>query len=153
MVESSTIFPVASRYEQGLEFAQEYLSAGVKDSTRSQYDRVYKIWQDFCLEHDFPEFGVDYTAVASCLSLEMKSSGSYAKVSMLSAAIANEYRRHLLPSPTTHECISQLFRGFRKTNQHSRRPVLPLTEDILRQMVDLVFHPRHGRDGLKASLV
>ena len=142
-----------SSYEEGLEYAKEYLTASVKSSTRTQYDRIYRIWQDFCSENGFPEFGAGYKAVASCLSLEMKNSGSYSKVSMLSAAIANEHRRHLLPSPTAHECISQLFRGFKLCNLQSRQPVLPLTEEIIKQMIDRVYLPCHGRSGLKAPLV
>ena len=72
---------------------------------------------------------------------------------MLSAAIANEHRRNLKPSPTTHECISQLFRGFKLTNQHSRQPVLPLTEEIIKQMLNKLYLPTNGCDGIRAPLV
>ena len=143
----------SSRYDEGLAYAQGYLSASVKDSTRSQYDRVYKIWQDFCTENNLPEFDAGHEALASCLSLVMHDTESFSKVSMLSSAIANEHRRHLKPSPTTHECITQLFRGFKLANQRSRQPVLPLTEEIIKQMINQLYQPAHGRDGIRAPLV
>jgi hypothetical protein len=56
-----------------------------------QYDRVYKIWIDFCAENGLNEFDAGHESVTSCLSLVMSESGSISKVSMLSAAIANEH--------------------------------------------------------------
>ena len=138
---------------RGLVSAQKYLSNSLKPSTRNQYSRVYSVWQEFCRDNGLPEFDAGYEALASCLSLVMDQSNSYSSVSMLSAAIANEHRIHLKPSPTNHECISKLFRGFKLSNQLSRNPVQPLTDQILRQMIDKVYHPSNGRDGLKASLV
>jgi hypothetical protein len=111
------------------------------------------VWKEFCDDNGLPEFEAGYQALAACLSLVMDHTNSYSAVSMLSAAIANEHRIHLKPSPTNHECISKLFRGFKLANQTSRHPVQPLTDQIIRQMVDKVYHPAHGRDGLKASLV
>jgi hypothetical protein len=60
---------------------------------------------------------------------------SYAKVEMFRAAIANEYRIRMLPSPTTHEAISVLFRGLRNADPHQRQARLPITEDILTKNV------------------
>ena len=56
-------------------------------------------------------------------------------------------------SPTNHESISKLFRGFRLLHSQPRNPVLPLTDDIIRQLLDFLYQPEHGRDGLRASLV
>ena len=53
---------------------------------------------------------------------------------MLSAAIANEHRIRMLPSPTTHETISTLFRGFRNEHPQTRAAKLPITEEILDKM-------------------
>jgi hypothetical protein len=78
---------------------------------------------------------------------------SLSAVTMLSAAIANEHRIHLKPSPTNHECISKLFKGFKLSSQKIHHPVMPLTDEIIREMIDKVYHPANGRDGLKASLV
>jgi hypothetical protein len=83
--------------------ALEYLEQGIKLSTRNQYARVYHIWSNFCSENGLPEFG----------ALVMKTDQSLSKVTMLSAAIANEHRIRLSPSPTSHESISKLFRGFK----------------------------------------
>lgn len=137
----------------GLDLAKEYLTRRIKPSTKSHYDRVYQIWQNFCSENNLQEFEAGHEALASCLSLVMKDSGSLGKVTMLSAAIANEYRRNLKTSPTEHRCISDLFKGFRASAETSRQTVLPITETIVRQMIDKVYHPSHGRDGQKASLV
>jgi len=118
-----------------------------------QYDRVYKIWIDFCAENGLNEFDAGHESVASCLSLVMSESGSISKVSMLSAAIANEHRIRMKISPTTHESISKLFRGFHLCHSKTRNPVLPITDDILRRLMNHLYQPAHGRDGLKASLV
>ncbi len=72
---------------------------------------------------------------------------------MLSAAIANEHRLHLKPSPTTHESISKLFRGFKLLHPQDRSPVLPVTEEIIHALFDHLYQGCHGRDGLRASLV
>ena len=137
----------------GLISARKYLSSSLKPSTQSQYARVYSVWKEFCRDNNLPEFEAGHEALASCLSLVMDQTNSYSSVSMLSAAIANEHRIHLKPSPTSHECISKLFKGFKMANQTSRHPVQPLTDQIVRQMMDKLYHPVHGRNGLKAPLV
>jgi hypothetical protein len=142
-----------STLDIGLSSAKKYLSNSLKPSTRSQYSRVYSVWQEFCKDNNLPEFDAGHEALASCLSLVMDQTKSFSAVSMLSAAIANEHRIHLKPSPTSHECISKLFKGFKLATQTSRSPVQPLTDQIIRQMIDKVLHPSHGRDGLKAPLV
>ena len=83
----------------------------------------------------------------------MMQDGSYSKVVMLSAAIANEHRIRMLPSPTTHETISHLFRGFRNEHPQTRTAKLPITDGILGKMYAHLYQPKHGRDGLKASVV
>jgi hypothetical protein len=108
---------------------------------------------DFCEENGLEEFEAGHEALASCLSLVMDQSKSLSKVSMLSAAVANEHRIRLKNSPTNHESISKLFRGFRLSHPQIRNPVLPLTDDIVRRLLDFLYRPEHGRDGLKASLV
>lgn len=59
----------------------------------------------------------------------------------------------MLQSPTTHESISLLFRGFR--NEHSQERVAKrlMTGEILSKMYSHLYRPEHGRDGLKASVV
>jgi hypothetical protein len=137
----------------GLSLAKSYLANRVKDSTKTQYDRIYKIWKTFCSENEIEELAAGHEELASCLSLVMHDNGSLSKVSMLSAAIANEYRRNLKTSPTEHRSIGDLFKGFKASTDQTRHPMLPITEDIVRQMIDKVYHPSHGRDGQKASLV
>ena len=89
--------------------------------------------------------------LAACLSLVMMRDKSYSKVVMLSAAVANEYRIRMLPSPTTHETISTLFRGFRNEHPQTRTAKLPITEEILDKFYN--YQTKHGRDGLRASVV
>lgn len=89
----------------------------------------------------------------ACLSLVMMRDQSYSKVVMLSAAIANEHRIRMLPSPTTHETISTLFRGFRNEHPQTRAAKLPITEEILDKMYAHLYQTQHGRDGLRASVV
>ena len=115
---------------------------------------MYDIWRSFCRDNNIPEFGNDHGPLAACLSLVMMQDESYSKVEMLRAAIANEYRIRMLPSPTTHETISLLFRGFRNENSHHQRTVKQtITEEILTKMYDHLYQKSHGRDGLRASTV
>jgi hypothetical protein len=100
-----------------------------------QYDRICDIWRSFCRENDVVEFGEDHKPLVACLSFVMIQSGSYAKVGMLRAVIAHEYRIRMLSSPTTHEKISVLFRGFKDANPHERQARLPITEEILTKCV------------------
>ncbi len=72
---------------------------------------------------------------------------------MLSAAIANEHRIRMKISPTTHESISKLFRGFQLCHSKTRNPVLPITDAIIQRLIDHLYQPTNGRNGLKASLV
>ena len=120
-----------------------------------QYARVYHLWTDFCAENNLPEFEAGHEALAACLSLVMKNDRSLSKVTMLSAAIANEHRIRLKPSPTTHESISKLFRGFRLSQPSGlcRTPKLPFTEEQIRQLIDKLREPVHGPDSIKASAV
>ena len=100
-----------------------------------------------------PEFGATHTQLAACLSLVMMQEGSYSKTVMLSAAIAHQYRIRMLPSPTVHESISLLFRGFRNEHPQTRTPKSPMTEEILLAMYTYLYRPENGRDGLRASVV
>ena len=109
-----------SSLSAGAVLARYYLSKSVKDSSKQQYTRVYDIWTDFCQRNGVPEFGADHKQLAACLSLVMLEDGSYSKVVTLSAAIAHEYRIRMLQSPTTHETISLLFRGFRNEHPQTR---------------------------------
>ena len=109
-----------------------------------QYDKVYNIWRDFCQNNNVPEFKADHKALAACLSLLMLQDGSYSKVVMLSAAIANEYRIRMLPSPTTHETISLLFRGFRNQHPQTRTAKSLITEEILDKMYSQLHQSGHG---------
>lgn len=177
--ESSVIFEAVydSSLSSGLDVAQYYFSNSVKGSSRQQvrvwsfynntpfrsrytispkifqYGRVYDIWRSFCRENGVAEFGEDHKPLVACLSLVMIESGSYAKVEMLRAAIAHEYRIRMLSSPTTHETISVLFRGFRIAHPHERQARLPITEEILTKMCAQLYQTKHGRDGLLASVV
>jgi hypothetical protein len=100
-----------------------------------------------------PEFGANHKHLAACLSLTMLEDGSYSKVVMLSAAIANVYRLRMLPSPTTHEVISNLFRGFRNEHPQTRTAKQPITDDILCKFYLHLYQSKHGRDGMRASVV
>ena len=99
------------------------------------------------------EFGGDHKPLVACLSFVMMQSGSYAKVELLRAAIAHEYRIRMLSSPTTHEAISVLFRGFKNAHPHERQARLPITEEILTKMCAQLYQPIHGRYGLLTSVV
>ncbi|KAI9553645.1 hypothetical protein GHT06_021570 [Daphnia sinensis] len=72
---------------------------------------------------------------------------------MLRAAIAHEYRIRMLSSPTTHETISDLFRGFRIAHPHERQARLPITKEILTKMCAQLYQTKQGKDGLLASVV
>ena len=174
-VDSSSFFielDHESSLDAGTDAARYYLSKSVKDSTKKQvpelsitktatifnsisiqYTSVYDIWTDFCQQNGIPEFGANHKQLAACLSLVMLEEGSYSKVVTLSAAIAHEYRIRMLQSPTTHETISLLFRGFRNEHPQTRAVKLPITEEILAKMYFHLYRPEHGRDGLRASVV
>ena len=77
-----------SQLTAGLDATRYFLSKSVKESTKTQYDRVYSIWRSFCRDNNVPEFGSDYKPIAACLSLVMMQDESYSKVEMLRAAIA-----------------------------------------------------------------
>lgn len=142
----------SSSLARGLIEAERFLKKSVKTSTRNQYDRVYQIWQNFCLENGLPEFDAGHEALAACLSNVMLE-GSLSKVSMLSAAIANEHRAHLKSSPTSHESIAQLFRAFRLCPHNVRNPVKPLTDDLIRKIIDYLYLAKHGPNANAATLV
>jgi hypothetical protein len=109
-----------SSLSAGAVAARYYLSKSIKDSSKQQYTRVYDVWTDFCQWNGVPEFGADHKQLAACLSLVMLEDESYSKVVTLIAAIAHEYRIRMLQSPTTHENISLLFRGFRNEHPQTR---------------------------------
>lgn len=141
-----------SNLSAGLDAAHYYLGKSVKHSTRQQvricvydnkpchgfkiifylvqYDKMYGIWRNFCHENKLSEFGADHKPLAACLFLVMMQDESYSKAEMLRAAIANEYRVRMLPSPTVHETISLLFRGFINAHPHQRKAKQPITEEI-----------------------
>lgn len=74
---------------------------------------------------------------------------------MLSAAIANEHRIHLKTSPTAHESISKLFRGFRLSQPANATRVakLPFSDEHICKFIDKLRHPSNGKDSINASLV
>ena len=79
--------------------------------------------------------------------------GSLAKVSMLAAAVANEHRAHLKNSPTSHESSAQLFRSFRLCPHNVRNPVKPLTDDLIKKMINHLYQDTHGPNASTAPLV
>ena len=140
-----------STLAKGLLEAKTFLKNSVKPSTRTQYDKVYQIWKNFCEENNLPEFEAGHEAVAACLSNVMRE-GSLSKVSMLAAAIANEHRANLKNSPTSHESIAQLFRAFRLCPRNVRNPVQPFTDDLIRKMIDHLYSAKHGHQANSAPL-
>ena len=83
----------------------------------------------------------------------MMQKGSYSKTVMLSTAIAHQYRIRMLSSPTAHESISLLFRGFRNEHPQTRTPKSPMTEEILSAMYTHLYRIKNGRNRLRASVV
>lgn len=104
-------------------------------------------------KYNLPEFGCSHEQLAACLSLVMMQDRSYSKVVMLGVAIANKYRICMLPSPTTLETVSALFRRFKNARSQERSTKQPITEEILDKLYTWLYKPGHGRASLHASLV
>ena len=114
------------------------MAGSVAASTARSYDRVFKTWISFAETHHLPIFPVNPIALGNCLSEIADSSGSFATISTLVAAIARYHWDRFTPSPTENFSFRRLLQGFRRRLSKPPKPKDPLTPEILASAIHLV---------------
>ena len=114
------------------------MAGSIAGSTARSYDRVFKTWISFAEAHRLPIFPVGPIALGNCLSEIADSSGSFATISTLVAAVARYHWDRFLPSPTENFSFRRLLQGFRRRLSKPPKPKDPLTPEILASAIHLV---------------
>ena len=138
--------------ENALASAQHFMDVALHPNTVQQYSKAYERWKTFCAVNKLIELPGSSVHVGACLALVASETASVSSVEKLLSAIAYEHRRRGLTSPTTHESIQLLMRGIKRELSSERKPMKPITHDILERLVDQLHLPEHGLEGLRAPL-
>ena len=120
------------------ERTQYYLAGAIADSTSKAYDRAFRTWEAYALQHSLPLLPVNPVHLANCLTTIADSSGSMAAISTLVAAVARQHWDRFLPSPTENFSFRRLLQGFRRRLAKPVKPKDPLTPEILSSAIQLV---------------
>jgi hypothetical protein len=89
--------------------------------------------------------------IASCLALVGDLTESVSSFETLAASISYEHKKNL-PLPTSHPTVVLLLKAIRRRYGRNCNYVEPLTEEIIRQMIDLLLSAKHGCEGALAPL-
>ena len=135
-----------------LSLAREFHQAALQPSTVCQYEQSLHRWYEFCSANNLCSAPASVASVASFASLIASETQSVSAVEKLLSAISFEHRHLFLPSPTLHESMNLLVRGIKKRFSSERRRKKPLTHEILCRMIDQLYSPEHGHEGLWAPM-
>jgi hypothetical protein len=70
----------------------------------------------------------------------------------LAASISFKHKKKISPSPISHPSVVLLLKAIRRRYRRNRNYVEPLTEEIIRQMIDLLLSAEHSCEGALAPL-
>ena len=110
---------------------QYYMAGAIADSTSKSYDRSFKTWTAYAAQHGLPILPVNPIDLGNCLTTIADSSGSFAAISTLVAAVARHHWDRFLPSPSENFAFRRLLQGFKRRLSKPPKPKDPLTPEIL----------------------
>ena len=117
---------------------QYYMAGAIADSTARSYDRAFKTWTAYASQHGLPLGPIDPIHLGNCLTTIADSSGSFANITTLVAAVARFHWDQFLPSPTENFAFRRLLQGFKRRLAKPPQPKDPLTPEILASAIQLV---------------
>ena len=117
---------------------QYYMAGAIAASTSKAYDRAFKSWESYAAQLGLPILPIDPIHLGNCLSTIADSSGSFATISTLVAAVARFHWDKFLPSPTENFAFRRLLQGFKRRLAKPPKPKEPLTPEILSSAIQLV---------------
>ncbi len=129
-----------------------FLDNALSSGTLRQYRNAYQRWTKFCQSNTLPDLPGDPSHVASCLALVGNLTESVSSVETLAASISYEHKKFFLPLPTSHPTVVLLLKAIRHRYGRNHNYVEPLTEEIIRQMIDLLLSAEHSCEGALAPL-
>jgi hypothetical protein len=134
---------------QSLALAEKLIGQGIRESTSRKYSQAYTHWIKFCDLAQVSPLPATTEHVCACLAQLASETHSVATVESVYASISYMHRSHNLNSPTSGPAVALLMRSIRRQFQKPRRVVKPLTLNMLRTMLDHLYQPSHGSDGLR----
>jgi len=133
--------------------AERMIKAGVRDSTSRKYDAAYSRWKTFCSQAAVSPLPATAQHVSAFLAVLANETKSVSTVEAAYAAISHAHRMKNFESLTSEPAVALLMRSIRRQFQKPRKTVKPITTEILKSMMDNLYQPCHGADGLAASLI
>ncbi len=137
----------------GLAEADRLIKTSVCESTSKKYALAYARWTNFCSLAGVSPLPASADHVSACLAILASETRSVSTVEAVCAAISHAHHCLNLESPTSGPAVSLLMRSVRRRFMKPVRSVKPLTSEMLRAMLDHLYQPSHGHDGLDAPLV
>lgn len=117
-----------------LSSTQEFLSTTFADSTREVYERDWRAFSNWCVEHGMIDMPAQPEVVAWYLtSLAMKGL-RMATIRRHAAAVAAVHRKSGHSAPTSHPAIRELLRGMTRKLGTPPKPVDALLSQDIRRM-------------------
>jgi hypothetical protein len=137
----------------GLAEANRMIKESVRESTLKKYSLAYARWTNFCSLTGVSPLPASAAHVSACLATLASETRSVSTVEAVYAAISHAHHCLNLKSPTSGPAVSLLMRSIRRRFKKPVSSVKPLTSEMLRAMLDHLYQPSHGHDGLDAPLV
>ena len=114
------------------------MSAAIAPSTAKAYDSAFKHWHKYASKHNLALMPISPIDLGNCLADLADSSGSFATITTVVAAVAKNHWDRFLPSPTENFALRRLLQGFKRLLAKPPQPKEPLTPDILTAAIQLV---------------
>ena len=121
--------------------ARGFIRSALSPNTVRSYDCAWRKFGTFCNSHSIPLFPVLVSSVSAFLTLNFKFNNlSYSYIHSLVAGIQFHARLndYAFPSLFTNPHISLLLRGFRNASVYKPDKHLPLTLNILHNLIILL---------------
>ena len=118
--------------------AVHYMAASIAPSTAKAYDSAFKHWSTYASNNNLALLPVSPIDLGNCLADLADSSGSFATITTVVAAVARHHWDRFLPSPTENFALRRLLQGFKRLLAKPPQPKEPLTPDILTSAIQLV---------------
>ena len=104
-----------------------YMAGSIAESIAKSYDKAVPFWLSYADSLGLPSMPIDPIHLGNCLTTIADSSGSFASISTLVAAVARQYWDQFLPSPTENFAFRRLLQGFKRHLSKPSKKKDPLT--------------------------
>jgi len=126
----------AAYLHKGMIAARTLMLESIRPSTASRYRQAYSRWENFCKAADVSPLPAQPDHLSACLAVVASETHSVSAVEAIYAAVAHRHKLEGYEPPTQNPALCLLLRSIRRKFGKPRCQVKPITDAMLRQMID-----------------